>query len=129
MKKWDQEIVSPLKHFTFNLITATSDEFEKYSIHKKNFDKRSLNFLIKAQKKLDTYIHDFKKVVNPTVRTAVEEGNVANLQGQYLTDILAEIPTDKSELNELLSIKVLEAFALHNRNLATNWNNSLFSSE
>ena len=119
MKKWDQEIVSPLRHFSYNIISS-SDELSRFNVQK--LDHKSLSFLIQTQKKLNTYINDFKNVVNPSIRTAIEEESVANLQGKYMGEILAEIPTDRSEINELFSVKVLEAFALHNRSLGTNWN-------
>ena len=119
MKKWDQEIVSPLRHFSYNIISS-SDELSRFNVQK--LDHKSLSFLIQTQKKLNTYINDFKHVVNPSIRTAIEEESVANLQGKYMGEILAEIPTDRSEINELFSVKVLEAFALHNRSLGTNWN-------
>ena len=119
MKKWDQEIVSPLRHFSYNIISS-SDELSRFNVQK--LDHKSLSFLIQTQKKLNTYINDFKNVVNPSIRTAIEEESVANLQGKYMGEILAEIPTDRSEINELFSVKVLEAFALHNRSLGTSWN-------
>ena len=126
MKKWDSEITSPLKHFTYNLI-STPSELDRFNVTK--IDPKSLSFLINTQKKLNTYIIDFKKVVNPTVRTAIEEEEVANLQGKYLTDILAEIPTERAEINEKNSVKVLEAFALHKRSHGANWNPATIKSQ
>lgn len=126
MKKWDSEIVSPLRHFTYNLI-STPSELDRFNVE--NIDAKGLSFLINTQKKLNTYINDFKKVVNPSVRTAIEEETVANLQGKYLTDILANIPTDRSEMNELFSVKVLEAFALHNRSLGSKWTPTMYVSD
>ncbi len=126
MKKWDSEIVSPLRHFTYNLISEPS-ELERFNVT--DIDPKSLSFLINTQKKLNTYIIDFKKVVNPSVRTAIEEETVANLQGKYLTDILSKIPTERSEINEMFSIKVLEAFALHNRNLGSKWTPTQYISD
>ena len=126
MKKWESEIVSPLRHFTYNLISSPG-ELTRFNVSK--LEPKSLSFLIKTQKKLNTYISDFKKVVNPTVRTAIEEETVANLQGKYMTEILSEIPTDRDEINELMSVKVLEAFALHNRTLAINWDHIPYQSD
>ena len=126
MKKWESDIVSPLKYFTYNVISSPS-ELERFNVT--HINPKSLGFLINTQKKLNTYIHDFKKVVNPNVRTAIEEETVANLQGKYMTEILAEVPIDSSEVNELLSVKLLEAFALHNRTLAINWNHTTYDSE
>lgn len=126
MKKWENEIVSPLRHFSYNLISEPG-ELDRFNVQK--LDSKSLGFLINTQKKLNTYIIDFKRVINPTVRTAIEEESVANLQGKYMSDILAEIPTDRSEVNELFSVKVLEAFALHNRTLASKWNPTPYYSD
>ena len=125
MKKWESEIVSPLRHFSYNLLAP--GELDRFNVQK--LDSKSIGCLINTQKKLNTYIIDFKKVINPTVRTAIEEESVANLQGKYMSDILAEIPTDKSEVNELFSVKVLEAFALHNRTLASKWNPTPYYSD
>lgn len=121
MKKWESEIISPLRHFTYNLISSPT-ELDRFNVHK--LDGKSLSFLINTQKKLNTYIVDFRKVIDPNVRTAVEEETVANLQGRYMTEILSEIPTERPEINELMSVKVLEAFALHNRTLGSNWDYS-----
>ena len=126
MNKWASEVVSPLRHFTYNMISSP-EEMDRFNVQK--LDSTSLSFLIKTQKKLNTYIADFKKVVNPTVRTAIEEESVANLQGKYMSEILTEIPTERNEINELFSVKVLEAFALHNRTLATKWNPNPYFSE
>ena len=46
-----------------------------------------------------------------------------------MTEILSEIPTDRDEINELMSVKVLEAFALHNRTLAINWDHIPYQSD
>ena len=126
MNKWESEIVSPLRHFSYNLISS-QEELERFNVQK--LDSKSLGFLINTQKKLNTYITDFKKVVNPSVRTAIEEETVANLQGKYMTEILAEIPTERDEVNELFSVKVLEAFALHNRSLGSKWNQTVYLSD
>ena len=111
MKKWESEIVSPLRHFSYNLISSPS-ELDRFNVH--NLDGKSLSFLINTQKRLNTYITDFKK---------------ANLQGRYMTEILSEIPDDRTEINELLSVKVLEAFALHNRSLGTKWDHLPYHSD
>ena len=126
MKKWEYDIVSPLRHFSYNLISS-QDELDRFNVEK--LDSKSIGFLINTQKKLNTYIIDFKKVINPSVRTAVEEETVANLQGKYMTEILSSIPTDREEVNEMFSVKVLEAFALHNRTLGTNWNQTVYYSD
>lgn len=126
MDKWSTEIISPLRHFTYNLISSPT-ELDRFNVRK--LDSKSISFLINTQKKLNTYIVDFKKVINPNVRTAIEEEEVANLQGKYMTEILSEVPTDREEVNELFSVKVLEAFALHNRTLGTNWDPMDLNSE
>ena len=126
MKKWETEIVSPLRHFTYNVISSPK-ELDRFNV--KKIDRKSLSVLIDSQKKLNSYINDFKKVINPNVRTAIEEESVANLQGKYMSEILSEIPTDRVEINELISVKVLEAFALHNRSLATKWNPYPYNSD
>lgn len=120
-------MVSPLRQFSYNLIHHTEEELEKHALPKTNLDSKSLAFILKAQKKINSYIIDFQNIANPTVRSAVEEQQVAELQGKCMTEILSDIPVQDETINELLSVKVLETFAIHNRNLNFNWFNPVES--
>ena len=119
MATWNNTFV-PLRNFS-TLIKHKDEEFKKFDIPKKEFDTSSMSWIIKTQLRLNMYINDFQKSFYPKLRTAIEEEQLGNMQGQYISKILSEIPQDVDEINELFSTKILETFAMHNRNLAQNW--------
>lgn len=122
MSSW-QDTFEPLKEFS-RIIKYRDFEFERWQLCAKPFDKKSYSFVMNTQKQLNNYINDFQNKFSVKKRTAIEEQELGDLQGKYLTEIIAEIPTEDEDIKELFSNKILESFALHNRSLAENWNPS-----
>ena len=118
----DTDTFDSLKEFS-RIIKYRDFEFERFELDKKEFDEKDYGFILNAQMRLNLYIKDFQERFFPKKRTAVEEEQLGNLQGRYMSRILAEIPTEDADKQELFQNKILETFALHNRQLAQNWQN------
>lgn len=115
-----KDTFAPIQTFS-SFIKNKEEECEKYELKIKKFDQKSFGWVVNTQKRLNMYIKEFQNSFYPKLRTAVEEEQVGNLQGQYIAEIMSSIPQEDSNVSELFSIKLLETFALHNRNLAVNW--------
>ena len=95
-----------------------------YNLKYVPLDVYSLNWIITTQLLLYKYINEFNTKFFLKTRTEVEEQKLANLQAQYLKRIIPDIPNTDYSIKELLTLKILETFALHNRKLSEIWVNS-----
>ena len=121
MTGWNDTFDS-LKEFS-KIVKYRDFEFERWELDKKEFDEKDFGFIINAQVRLNLYINDFQNQFFPKTRSALEEQKVGDMQAKYMLKILSEIPTDDADKQALFNNKILETFALHNRQLALNWQN------
>jgi hypothetical protein len=113
-------IFQPLRNFS-KIVKSKDEEFKKFELTIKDFDTESLSWIMKTQLRLNMYINDFKSKIPFSKRTSTMEQELSELQSTYIKKIISEIPQDHEQLNQLFISKVLEVFAMHNRQLSSEW--------
>ena len=84
-------------------------------------NKADLSWLVNTQKSLNGYLHDFQDKFDPKVRTAIEEQQLSEMQANVMINAQQKIPSNGKLVLTDFFPKLLQSFALHNRNLAEKW--------
>ncbi|MFW9928897.1 MAG: hypothetical protein ACFFD1_05875 [Candidatus Thorarchaeota archaeon] len=112
------KLIESLKNYSFNVLEECK---RNYGSH---IAVSELSWVINTQKKINSYMKTFSNSFIATRRTAADEQVLSDLQATFFVDRQSSITDNAKITNELFYPKLLEAFAIHNKLLAENWNSS-----